>query len=35
MKELIDDHGIEGYVFKVDIDGTGPCVLKVVCNHHG
>jgi hypothetical protein len=35
LKELIDDHGIEGYVFKVDIDGTGPYVLKVVCNYRG
>jgi hypothetical protein len=35
VKELIDDYGMEGYVFKVDIDGTGPYVLKVVCNYHG
>ena len=30
VEELIDDHGMEGYVFKVDIDGTGPFVLKIV-----
>jgi hypothetical protein len=30
VEELIDDHGMEGYVFRVDIDGTGPFVLKIV-----
>jgi hypothetical protein len=28
VEELIDDHGMEGYVFRVDIDGTGPFVLN-------
>jgi hypothetical protein len=32
IRELLNDHGIEGYVFKVDIDGTGPYALKVVCD---
>ena len=35
LEELIDDHGTEDYVFKVEIDGTGPYVLKVVCDHLG
>jgi hypothetical protein len=30
MEDLIDDHGMEGYVFKVKIDGKGPFALKVV-----
>jgi hypothetical protein len=30
IRELLNDHGMEGYVFKVDIDGTGPYALKVV-----
>jgi hypothetical protein len=29
VEELINDHGMEGYVFRVDIDGTGPYVLKI------
>jgi hypothetical protein len=32
IKKLLNDHGMEGYVFKVDIDGTGPYALKVVCD---
>ncbi|KIW84474.1 hypothetical protein Z517_03724 [Fonsecaea pedrosoi CBS 271.37] len=30
VEELIDDHGMEGYIFKVNIDGDGPFALKVV-----
>jgi hypothetical protein len=30
VEELINDHGMEGYAFRVDIDGTGPYVLKIV-----
>ncbi len=35
VKELIDNHEMEGYVFKIEIDGTGPYILKVICYHHG
>lgn len=30
VERLIDDHGMEGYVFEVKIDGDGPFALKVV-----
>ena len=30
VEELLDDHGMEGFVLKVTVDGGAPSVLKVV-----
>ena len=30
LEELLDDQGMEGYIFKVTANGRGPFVLKVV-----